>query len=151
MQVYPGLSAALGEEITPDTPLHRLRAIADARGIEYEPTLDRPAAGAGAVRRDRRAHPGAAHLRPPLPGDSPAAGPQPSRRPEARGGLDLIVGGVERGTGFPRADRPGDSARAAGARSLKAAAGDPEVMQLDEDFLRALEFGAPPMGGMGLG
>ena len=37
VQVYPGLSAALGEEITPDTPLHRLRVIADARGIEYEP------------------------------------------------------------------------------------------------------------------
>ena len=37
------------------------------------------------------------------------------------------------------------------AQSVKAAAGDLEAMQLDEDFLAALELGAPPMGGMGLG
>ena len=63
---------------------------------------------------------------------------------------DLIIGGVERGTGFSELVDPVVQREVLTAQSLKAAGGDPEAMQLDEDFLRALEYGAPPMGGLGL-
>jgi len=151
VQVYPGLSAALGEEITPDTPLHRLRAIADARGIEYEPAwIDQRLVLElfGEIVEPTLVQPTFVH-------DYPAIA-QPLARnhrddPRLVEAWDLIIGGVERGTGFSELIDPVIQRERLVAQSLKAAAGDPEAMQLDEDFLRALEFGAPPMGGMGLG
>jgi lysyl-tRNA synthetase class 2 len=64
---------------------------------------------------------------------------------------DLVVGGVELATGYSELVDPVEQRRRLIEQSLKAAGGDPEAMQLDEDFLRALEHGAPPMGGQGMG
>ena len=64
---------------------------------------------------------------------------------------DLVVGGVELATGYSELVDPVEQRRRLTEQSLKAAGGDPEAMQLDEDFLRALEHGAPPMGGQGMG
>ena len=64
---------------------------------------------------------------------------------------DLIIGGMERGTAFSELIDPVIQRERLTAQSLLAAAGDDEAMELDEDFLRALEHGAPPMGGLGLG
>ena len=64
---------------------------------------------------------------------------------------DLVIGGVELATGYSELVDPVEQRRRLVEQSLKAAGGDPEAMQLDEDFLRALEHGAPPMGGQGMG
>ena len=83
---------------------------------------------------------------------SPSRWPGPHREKE---GLieawDLVIAGVERGTGFSELVDPVVQREVLTAQSMRAAGGDPEAMQLDEDFLRALEYGAPPMGGLGLG
>lgn len=54
-------------------------------------------------------------------------------------------------TGYSELVDPVEQRERLTAQSLLAAAGDPEAMQLDEDFLRALEYGMPPTGGMGMG
>jgi len=64
---------------------------------------------------------------------------------------DLVIGGVELATGYSELVDPVEQRRRLTAQSIKAAGGDPEAMQLDEDFLTALEHGAPPMGGQGMG
>jgi len=64
---------------------------------------------------------------------------------------DLIIGGVELAPAYSELVDPVEQRRRLTEQSVKASGGDAEAMQLDEDFLRALEYGAPPMGGMGLG
>lgn len=64
---------------------------------------------------------------------------------------DLVVNGVELGVAYSELNDPVIQRERLVAQSLLAAAGDPEAMELDEDFLRAMEFGMPPAGGMGMG
>jgi lysyl-tRNA synthetase class 2 len=64
---------------------------------------------------------------------------------------DLVAFGTEIGTGYSELTDPVEERARLTAQSLLAAGGDPEAMQLDEDFLRALEYGMPPTGGMGAG
>ncbi len=64
---------------------------------------------------------------------------------------DLVAFGTEIGTAYSELVDPVEERARLTAQSLLAAGGDPEAMQLDEDFLRALEHGMPPSGGMGMG
>ena len=57
---------------------------------------------------------------------------------------DLVAYGAELGTAYSELTDPVDQRRRLTEQSLRAAAGDPEAMQLDESFLRALEYGMPP-------
>ena len=151
LPLYDGLSEAVGETISLETPLERLHAIAEERDIAYD-----PAWGADKLAVElfgEIVEPGL--LQPTFVCDYPAIA-QPLARPHRdKPGLieawDLIIGGMERGTGFSELIDPVIQRERFTEQSLLAAKGDPEAMQLDEDFLNALEFGAPPMGGMGMG
>jgi lysyl-tRNA synthetase class 2 len=149
--VYPGLSAALGVEVTPETSADDLRRLADDRDLGYEDDW---------VAQKLIIHLFGELVEPTLiqptfvcdypPMAQPLARPHRSD-PNLIEAWDLIIGGTERGTGFSELIDPVIQRERLTAQSLAAAAGDPEAMQLDEDFLAALEFGAPPMGGLGLG
>ena len=64
---------------------------------------------------------------------------------------DLVIGGVEIAVAYSELVDPLEQRRRLVEQSVAAAKGDPEAMQLDEDFLQALEYGMPPTGGMGMG
>jgi lysyl-tRNA synthetase class 2 len=78
-----------------------------------------------------------------------------SRRHRSRPGLverlTPIVGGQEIGEVYSELVDPDDQRDRFVDQALAKAAGDQETMPLDEDFLRALEHGMPPTGGIGIG
>lgn len=151
LSVYPGLSEVVGREITPRTSLEELRALCAEREIAYEPGWSDQKLVMhlfGELVEPTLIQPTFVCDYPPLA--QPLARPHRSD-PDLIEAWDLIIGGMERGTGFSELIDPVIQRERLTAQSLAAAAGDHEAMQLDEDFLAALEFGAPPMGGVGLG
>lgn len=151
LPVYQGLSEAVGEDVTPETEAKALQAIASRWEIPVHPDWEAEKLVVelfGEIVEPTL-------LQPTFVCDYPPSA-QPLARPHRKDpGLieawDLIIGGTERGTAFSELIDPVVQRERLTAQSLRAAAGDLEAMQLDEDFLRALEYGAPPMGGLGLG
>ncbi|MGA9748849.1 MAG: lysine--tRNA ligase [Nocardioides sp.] len=64
---------------------------------------------------------------------------------------DLIINGVELGAAYSELNDPVIQRTRLEDQSRLAAGGDPEAMDLDESFLRAMEYGMPPAGGIGIG
>ncbi len=151
LPVYEAVSEAVGETVTLATDVTTLRGYAAARGVRVDPAWGKDKVFLELL--SELVEPRL--LQPTFLCDYPAIA-QPLARPHRlEPGLieawDLVIAGVERGTGFSELVDPVIQRDVLTEQSVRAAGGDPEAMQLDEDFLRALEYGAPPMGGLGLG
>jgi lysyl-tRNA synthetase class 2 len=149
--VNDGISQALGEEVTPDTPVETLRALCDRRGIPYDPKW-----GRGQVILEMYEHLlEDATVLPTFYKDFPTDVSPLTREhrtePRLAERWDLVAFGAEIGTAYSELIDPVEQRERLTAQSLLAAGGDAEAMVLDEDFLRALEFAMPPAGGQGMG
>jgi lysyl-tRNA synthetase, class II len=149
--VHEAISAALGEEVTPDTSEQRLRELSAKAGIHQEPGWNR-----GQVVLELYEHLVEARtVAPTFYRDFPVEVSPLTRQhrsdPRLAERWDLVAFGAEIGTGYSELVDPLVQRDRLTAQSLLAAGGDAEAMQLDEDFLRALEYGMPPSGGMGMG
>ena len=80
-----------------------------------------------------------------------AADPAARSRPGVAERWDLVAWGVELGNGLQRTYGSRGAAPAPAATVHPRGRGDPEAMELDEDFLQALEYAMPPTGGLGVG
>jgi len=150
LSVYQSLSEACGQSITPETDLATLQAMAKKVDIEVatpthgklveelwehyvidsltKPTfvMDYPVDTSPLV-RDHRSIPGVVEK------------------------WDLYVRGFELATGYSELVDPVIQRQRFVEQAALAKQGDEEAMSVDEDFLRALEHGMPPSGGMGMG
>ena len=148
--MYESLSAAAGVEITPDTPLEELAALAAANEVE----VALPTHGKYVEELWEHFVKGTLH-RPTFVMDFPLdTSPLVREHRTTRGVVekwDLYVRGFELATGYSELVDPVIQRERFVEQAKLAARGDDEAMRLDEDFLTAMEHGMPPMGGMGMG
>lgn len=153
VEMYPSLSEALGEEITPDTSVDRLWAIADARGVEVP--RDRGFGHGKLVEELWEDAVGVDLWAPTFVRNFPVETSPLTRDHRTIPGVtekwDLYVRHFELATGYTELIDPVVQRERFEAQARAAAAGDDEAMVLDEDFLAALEYGMPPTTGTGMG
>ncbi|MGV0786443.1 bifunctional lysylphosphatidylglycerol synthetase/lysine--tRNA ligase LysX [Mycolicibacterium sp. XJ2] len=149
--VHDAVSEALGEQIGPDTELPRLRKLCDAAAIPYLTHWDTGAVVLELYERLVEDRTEAPTFYKDFPTSvSPLTRPHRSI-PGVAERWDLVAWGVELGTAYSELTDPVEQRRRLQEQSLLAAGGDPEAMELDEDFLQAMEYAMPPTGGLGMG
>jgi lysyl-tRNA synthetase class 2 len=151
IRLYDAVSDALGRTVTPETSVEELRSVADKVDLAVDPVW-----GHGKLVEELFEHLVVDSLHAPtFVRDFPVDTSPLTRAHRTDPGVvekwDLYVRGVELATAYSELVDPVVQRERLTAQSLLAAAGDPEAMRLDEDFLRAMEYGMPPSGGMGMG
>ena len=149
--LHGAVSEAVGRDVTLDTSVEELRKLATAHDVELKDSLS---AGEIVLELFEKL---VEHtlVEPTFVRDYPIEVRPLTRRhrtdPRLSEAWDLIVFGTELATAYSELVDPVEQRERLYAQSLLAAAGDVEAMQVDEDFLRAMEYGMPPTGGMGMG
>jgi lysyl-tRNA synthetase class 2 len=150
ISMFESLSESAGIEITPDTDISVLKKLADKEGLEIDHPLH------GKYVEELWEHFVKGDLQKPtfvmdFPVDTSPLVRNHRSKPGVVEKWDLYIRGYEQATGYSELVDPVIQRERFVEQVKLAAAGDPEAMKLDEEFLKALEFGMPPSGGMGMG
>ncbi len=151
ISLYESVSEAVGEPVTPETPVARLHALGEAAGLSVAPDLG-PGKMVEAIFEGLCEE---ALQQPTFVRDFPVDTSPLVRAHRSKPGVvekwDLYIFGVEQGTGYSELTDPVVQRQRLMEQAAAGVRGDAEAMSLDEDFLRALEHGMPPTGGVGFG
>ena len=145
------VSEVMGRELNLDTPIEELRAAAAECGIDVN-----PAWGAGKLIAEIYDEKGEESLiNPTFVCDYPVeVSPLAKRReddPRLTHRFELVIAGHEYANAFSELNDPVDQAERFAKQMEEKAGGNDEAMEYDEDYVRALEYGMPPAGGIGIG
>jgi len=146
----PALNAALRADVS-ELPEEELRARANRWGVEKPESMSRPKL----LDEIFQANVESKLVKPTFVVDYPVE-LSPLAKPK-RGNhklterFELFANGKELANAFSELNDPLDQRRRFEAQAKLRAAGDEEAVGVDEDYLRAMEYGMPPMGGVGIG
>jgi lysyl-tRNA synthetase class 2 len=149
--IHELVSGATGTTVDNDTSVEALKTLADKHEVALQPRW-----GAGEIVLELYEklveH---TLIQPTFVRDYPESVRPLAKKHRTKPGLveawDLIINGVELAPAYSELNDPVVQRERLTAQSLLAAAGDPEAMELDEVVLKAMEYGMPPAGGMGMG
>ena len=151
ISLYDAISEGVGQSVTALTPMAELKEIATKLGMKIDPKWI-----TGKLAEEIFEHVAKDELITPtfvmgFPVDTSPLVRAHRDIPGVAEKWDLYVDGFELATGYSELIDPVIQRERLVEQSSLGANGDLEAMQVDEDFLRAMEFGMPPMGGMGMG
>ena len=145
------VSDVLGKQVTIDTPVEELAAAAREKGLEIKPEWT-----AGKIIAEIYDELGEdTNVNPTFVCDYPIEVSPLAKRfeddPRLTHRFELVIAGHEYANAFSELNDPVDQAERFAAQMAEKAGGDDEAMEYDEDYVRALEYGMPPAGGIGIG
>ena len=151
ISLYDAISEGVGQSVTALTPVDELKTIATKLGMKIDPKWI-----TGKLAEEIFEHVAKDQLIAPtfvmgFPVDTSPLVRAHRDIPGVAEKWDLYVDGFELATGYSELIDPVIQRDRLIEQATLGAKGDLEAMQVDEDFLRAMEFGMPPMGGMGMG